>query len=126
VETNVPGTNLPMVVLIDQGTASGSEIVAGALHDAGRSQLVGETTFGTGTVLNQFQLADGSAVILAIQEWLTPAGKTIWHTGLVPDKVVALSANVTPVFPEAERGLTLDQIKASGDQQLLTAFGLLP
>ena len=61
-------TDLPMVVLINQGTASAAEIVAGALHDARASQAVGETTFGTGTVLNQFSLSDGSALLLAIEE----------------------------------------------------------
>ena len=88
-------------------------------------KLVGETTFGTGTVLVQFPLSDGSAVVLAIQEWLTPSGKTIWHKGLTPDKVVSLATDVTPLFPEAEQGLSQAQIQSSGDQQLLDAINLL-
>jgi carboxyl-terminal processing protease len=118
-------TDLPMVVLVNQGTASAAEIVAGALHDAGRAKLVGETTFGTGTVLQQFTLADGSALLLATQEWLTPSGKTIWHVGLTPDNVVPLAADFTPLFPSTEQGLTLAQIKSSGDRQLLSALDLV-
>ena len=118
-------TDLPVVVLVNQGTASAAEIVAGALQSNGRATLVGETTFGTGTVLNQFSLPDGSALLLAVQEWLTPAGKTIWHVGLTPDEVVSLPKGVTLLVPEEESGLTLAQVQASGDQQLLAAMKLL-
>jgi carboxyl-terminal processing protease len=118
-------TDLPVVVLVNPGTASAAEIVAGALQNAGRAKLVGETTFGTGTVLNQFSLPDGSALILAVEEWLTPSGKTIWHLGLIADDVVSLATGFTPLFPEEEQGLTLAQLQASGDQQLLTAMSLL-
>ncbi len=117
--------DIPLVVLINGGTASGAEIVAGAMQDAGRAILVGETTFGTGTVLQQFPLADGSAVMLAIREWLTPSGRTIWHKGLVPDIVVALPANNVPVSPRGETGMTPDQLQQSGDAQLLKAISLL-
>ncbi len=119
-------TDLPMVVLVNQGTASAAEIITGALQDSGRAKIVGETTFGTGTVLQQFTLSDGSAVILAIQEWLTPSGKTIWHKGLAPDKVVPLPTTATELFPEAEQGLTQAQLQSSTDQQLLTALSMLP
>ena len=124
--TNVPKTNLQMVVLVNQWSASGAEIVAGALQDAGRAKLIGETTFGTGTVLVTYPLSDGSALSLAIQEWLTPSGHTIWHTGLTPDTVVSLAADVTPLFPEAEKGLSQAQIQSSGDQQLLAAISSFP
>jgi len=115
----------PLVVLVNAGTASAAEIVAGALQDASRAILVGETTFGTGTVLGQFSLSDGSAVLLATEEWLTPKGRTIWHLGLTPDSVVTLPQNVAPLFPEAEAGMTKDQLEQSGDQQLLRALDLL-
>lgn len=117
--------DIPLVVLINGGSASGAEIVAGALQDAGRAKLVGETTFGTGTVLQQFPLRDGSAVLLAIQEWLTPSGRTIWHKGLAPDIVVALPANTAPVSPRMEAGMSPDQLQKSGDAQLLKAISLL-
>jgi carboxyl-terminal processing protease len=125
VTQGVTVTDLPLVVLVNQGTASAAEIVAGALQSASRAKLVGETTFGTGTVLSQFLLPDGSALILAVEEWLTPSGKTIWHVGLAPDEIVPLATGDTPLFPEEEHGLTLSQLQASGDQQLLSAMSLL-
>ena len=128
VKQGVLVNELPMVVLVNQGTASGAEILAGALQDAGRAELVGETTFGTGTVLVPFPLPDGSEVVLAVQEWLTPSGKTIWHTGLTPNdpnNVVHLEAGVSPLFPESESSLTSSQLQASGDQQLTSALNLL-
>jgi carboxyl-terminal processing protease len=89
-----------MVVLINGGTAGAAEITVGALQDAHRAELVGEKTFGMGTVLNEFSLSDGSALLLATEEWLTPDGHTIWHKGIAPDVTVALPANVTLVYPE--------------------------
>ncbi|MFN2226601.1 MAG: S41 family peptidase, partial [Anaerolineae bacterium] len=118
-------TDIPLVVLINQGSASASEIVSGALQDAGRARLVGQTTFGTGTVLNQFDLSDGSALLLATEEWLTPEGRVIWHQGIAPDVEVALPANASPLLPMAEEGLTAEQLQASDDAQLLKALELL-
>jgi carboxyl-terminal processing protease len=117
--------DLPLVVLIDPGTASAAEIVSGALQDAGRAKLVGETTFGTGTVLNQFGLSDGSALLLATEEWLTPKGQLIWHQGIAPDIQVSLPQGTTPLLPQAEVGMTLEQVRNSGDAQLLRALELL-
>jgi carboxyl-terminal processing protease len=125
VQRGVTVTDLPTVVLVNQGTASGAEIVAGALKDAGRARVIGETTFGTGTVLSQFSLSDGSALVLAIQEWLTPSGRTTWHVGLTPDVTVALAAGVSPLIPESEQGLTNAQLKGSGDQQFLSGLDSL-
>lgn len=118
-------TDVPVVVLINAGTASAAEIVAGALQDAGRATVLGETSFGTGTVLNEFHLSDGSALLLATQEWLTPNGRVIWHQGIVPDVVVALPRNATPLLPEAERGMTAAEVRGSRDGQLLKALDLL-
>jgi len=118
-------TNLPLVVLVNGGTASGAEVMAGALQDAGRAPLVGETTFGTGTVLEEFPLADGSALLLAVEEWLTPSGRVFWHRGLTPGTVVSLPAGAVPLFPEAERRLTAAELQAGGDTQLRRALALL-
>lgn len=118
-------TQMPMAVLVNNGSASAAEIVAGALQDAGRTMLIGETTFGTGTVLSEFSLSDGSALMLAIEEWLTPNGRVIWHKGITPDQTVALPANATALTPEAERTMTADQLQASSDQQLLQALHLI-
>jgi carboxyl-terminal processing protease len=95
------------------------------LQDAGRAMLVGETTFGTGTVLNQFNLSDGSALLLATEEWLTPDGRVIWHQGIVPDVQVALPQGTSPLLPQAEAGMTEAQMQNSGDAQLLRALELL-
>ncbi|MCB1376295.1 MAG: PDZ domain-containing protein, partial [Rhodobacteraceae bacterium] len=64
-------TDIPVVVLVNAGTASSAEIMAGALQDYDRAELVGETTFGTGTVLEPFMLNDGSALLLGTRQWLT-------------------------------------------------------
>jgi carboxyl-terminal processing protease len=117
--------SIPMVVLINQGTASAPEIVAGALQDAQRATLVGEKTFGTGTVLETFPLSDGSALLLAIEEWLTPSGKTIWHKGISPDINVSLPPDIDPLFPGAKKDLTPTELRNSGDKQLLRALDLL-
>lgn len=69
---------MPLVVLINSGSASAAEILAGALQDAGRAVLVGETTVGTGTVLTPFRLANGAQLLLGTQEWRTPTGRQIW------------------------------------------------
>jgi carboxyl-terminal processing protease len=116
---------LPMVVLINQGSASASEIVAGALQDAHRAQLVGETTFGTGTVLSTFPLEDGSALLLATEEWLTPQGRVIWHQGITPDVVVTQTLSVLPVLPEGEQTLTPQELQNTGDAQLLRGISIL-
>ena len=117
--------DIPLVVLINSGTASAAEILSGALQDAGRAELIGEKTFGTGTVLQQFPLKDGSALLLAIQEWLTPKGRVIWHHGIAPDRKVALPQDTPPLFPLVEQGLTPAQLRQSKDQQLLAALKVL-
>jgi carboxyl-terminal processing protease len=118
-------TTLPVVVLINQGSASASEIVSGALQDHERATLVGETTFGTGTVLNEFDLSDGSAMLLATAQWLTPDGRVIWREGIVPDEVVELSGPVQLVVPETADDLTAQDLSGSGDLQVLRALELL-
>ncbi len=115
-------TQLPMVVLVNNGSASAAEIVAGALQDAKRAPVIGETTFGTGTVLSEFSLSDGSALMLAIEEWLTPNGRVIWHKGILPDQVIALPSSADALTPESERDMSAAQLQASSDTQLLQAL----
>lgn len=117
--------DLPVVVLVNSGSASAAEIVAGALRDNHRAVLVGEKTFGTGTVLSQFRLSDGSALLLAVEEWLTPDGQSFWHKGIVPQEAVPLPDEADPLLPVNERDLTAAQLKASPDKQLLRALALL-
>lgn len=111
--------NLPMAVLVNGGTASAAEIVAGALQDAHRAILVGETTFGTGTVLRQFSLANGAALLLAVQEWLTPSGRSFWHKGIAPELEVVLASDANLLVPAAERKMTTEELRSSNDKQLL-------
>ncbi|HUI68970.1 MAG TPA: S41 family peptidase [Spirochaetia bacterium] len=125
VEAGGVATTLPVVTLINQGTASGAEIVAGALQDAKRARLVGETTFGTGTVLENFPLPDGSALLLAVREWLTPDGRAIWHKGIVPDDHVSLPANATLISPGDASGMTKNALDGSSDSQMKKAVELL-
>jgi len=117
--------SIPMVVLINEGSASASEIVSGALQDAHRAELVGETTFGTGTVLSTIGLSDGSALLLATQEWLTPSGRVIWHQGIEPDTTVELPETGTILSPAQAAEMTAEQIAASGDTQLTEALRIL-
>jgi len=125
VQPNGAATSIPLVVLINQGSASATEIVSGAIQDGKRGVLIGNTTFGTGTVLSQYSLSDGSALILAFQEWLTPNGRVIWHKGIVPDVKVQLAQNVYPLSTALEKNMTPDQFKTSPDIQLLKAVDLL-
>jgi carboxyl-terminal processing protease len=124
----VPGAHaadIPVAVLIDEGTASSAEIFAGALQDHGRAKLVGTRTFGTGTVLQPFPLSDGSAVLLAVTEWLTPKGRHIWHKGISPDVEVALAEGTPILLPEMEGELDAASLAKSEDKQLQKTLELL-
>lgn len=104
-------TEIPLVVLVNEGSASASEIVAGAIQDHERGTLVGVTTFGKGSVQNWIELADEQgAVSVTIARWLTPDGRTIHGSGLEPDVVVELVE---------------EDIAAERDPQLETAIELL-
>ena len=83
-----------LVVLIDGGSASASEIVAGALHDRGRATIVGQTSFGKGTVQQWIELPKTGALKLTIAKWLTPNKTWIHHMGIVPDVVVTPPTDV--------------------------------
>jgi carboxyl-terminal processing protease len=135
-QTDVPvepgglATDIPMVVLADGETASAAEIVTGALQDAKRATVVGIKTFGTGTVLGRYDLADGSALRIGVERWLTRNGRPIWHEGLEPDVTVALPAAATsdslvPLVPYLMRDMTVAQLAASQDSQVLKALELL-
>jgi len=117
--------DLALVVLIDDDSASGAEVLAAALRDNGRAQLIGETTFGTGTVLSTFPQDDGSSVVLATAFWLTPEGDPVWKEGVEPDQFVALARDVFPSRPEDDPELTERELEGSPDAQLRAAFEAL-
>ncbi len=102
--------DLPLVVLVNQGTASAAEILAGALQDEGRATIVGTKTFGKGTVQDVIDLPGGSAIKITTARWLTPKGRDIGADRITPDLVV-------------ER--TSDDIIANKDPQLDAALGVL-
>jgi carboxyl-terminal processing protease len=118
-------TDLPLVVVVDGTTASSSEIVSGALQDAERAKVVGETTFGTGTVLGEFTLSDGSALRIGTVEWLTPEGRRIWHEGIAPDVPVTLPDGAAPLTPDDVRDLTPAEVTSMQDTQLARALEIL-
>ena len=114
-------TDAPLAVLVNKGSASSSEILAGALRDNGRATVIGETTFGTGTVLSEFVLDDGSSILLGVAEWLTPDGDFIRDTGITPDVKVPLEKGTEPLTPDDVRDLTHDEV-IKKDAQLREAY----
>ena len=110
-------TDIPLVVLVNEGTASASEITAGAIQDYERGQLVGVTTFGKGSVQSWVPLNNNEgAVRVTIARWLTPDARQIHGVGLTPDVVVEL----TEEDFEAERDPQLDKAIETADQRQLT------
>lgn len=105
-----------MVVLINGGSASASEIVSGALQDNGLATLIGTTTFGKGLVQSLYPLRDGSALTVTEQGYLTSGGKDINGVGIEPDIVVE-------VTPEEEEAIYLGE--AEFDPQLEKALEVL-
>lgn len=125
VEAGGLATDIPIVVLANGETASSAEIVTGAIQDAKRGQVVGEKTFGTGTVLGGFPLADGSVLRIGVERWLTRGGRPIWHEGLEPDVKVALADTVQPLVPDTLRDMSTAEFAASPDLQVKKAVELL-
>ena len=111
-------TDKPLVVLIDQGSASASEILSGSLQDNSRAELVGQKTFGKGLVQAVRGLSDGSGLTVTIAKYLTPKGTDIHKNGIEPD--------VTSVMTEEQlKNLTLEKLGSTQDSQYIDAQKLL-
>ncbi|MEM8806316.1 MAG: carboxyl-terminal processing protease CtpA [Cyanobacteria bacterium P01_G01_bin.38] len=106
-------TDDPLVVLVNAGTASASEILAGALQDNGRAQLVGETTFGKGLIQSLFDLTNGSGLAVTVAKYETPDHHDINRRGIQPDQVVS------------SEPITRDRFGSDTDAQYQAAVGLL-
>ena len=106
-------TEAPLVVLVNEGTASASEILAGALQDNRRAQLVGNTTFGKGLIQSLFDLSDGSGLVVTVAKYKTPANHDINRLGIRPDQIVPLAA------------IAREQIGTDEDVQYQAAIELL-
>jgi carboxyl-terminal processing protease len=117
--------DIPMVVLINEGSASAAEIFAGAIQDHQRGTVVGETTFGTGTVLEPFVLDDGSGLMLGTSQWLTANGRLIRKQGIEPDVIIDLPATADLLYPREVKDMTVSELLESEDAQLLKALELL-
>ncbi len=104
------GEGDPLVVLVNEGSASASEVLAGALQDQGRAPIIGTQTFGKGVVNTPVQFSDGSGLIITTARWFTPKGRTIGDVGITPD---------------IEVPRTVDQITEGQDPQLETALDVL-
>ncbi|BAU43303.1 Carboxy-terminal processing protease CtpA precursor [Leptolyngbya sp. O-77] len=108
-----PLTDDPLIVLVNQGTASASEILAGALQDNGRAQLIGEKTFGKGLIQSLFGLSDGSGLAVTIARYETPSHRDINRLGIEPDRSVSL--NIT----------SREQVATEADEQYQAAIEAL-
>ena len=106
-------TQAPLVVLVNQGTASASEILAGALQDNHRGILVGEKTFGKGLIQSLFDLSDGSGLAVTVAKYETPNHTDINKLGIMPDRVITSEA------------LLRSQVATTSDQQYQAALQLL-
>lgn len=125
VEPGGAALDIPIVVLVNEGSASASEIFAGAIQDHQRGIILGRPTFGTGTILTTFNLSDGSAILLGTGQWLTPSGRSLRREGITPDEVVALPTDGHILTPATSGTLAPDEIEKAGDTQLARAIEIL-
>jgi carboxyl-terminal processing protease len=122
-------TNLPVVIMVNRGTAGPAEIVAGAILENGRGDVVGDKTFGVGSVQKVIEIPDGSALILSIAKYYTPSGKAIQDAAITPNVMVADVEEDVVLPDEDENAVPTDEDKKREhqreDEQLRKAIELL-
>src|SRR5213078_486119 len=121
-------TSLPVAVLVNRGTSGAAEIVAAAILENARGDVVGDKTFGDGSVQKLIELPDGSALILSIAKYYSPQGKAIQDAAVTPNVLVADVADDGPVPDEDENAAPADQEKKAPpehDEQLDKAVQVL-
>ena len=122
-------SSLPLVVLVNKGTAGPAEIVAAAVLENARGDVVGDKTFGDGSVQKVMELPDGSALILSVAKYYTPSGKAIQDTAVTPNVLVADVDDDGPLPDEDENAVPADQVKKpqppQQDEQLQKAIEVL-
>lgn len=113
------GVSVPLVVLVDDNSASASELVAGALQDNGRATIVGVTTFGKGTVQTWQSLVNGGGIRLTIARWLTPNGNWIHGQGITPDVIVEwpVEGRDNTIDPQLNAAIELLEMRAAEPNQ---------
>ena len=120
-------TDLPLVVMVNRGTAGAAEIVAAAILENGRGDVVGDKTFGEGSVQKLIEVPDGSALILSIAKYYTPKGKAIQENGITPNVQVAAGEDLA-ALPDDEDGNAPDEpqkVQPKEDDQLHRALEVL-
>jgi carboxyl-terminal processing protease len=116
----------PVVVIIDENSASSSEVLAAMIMDHERGISVGQRTFGTGTTVMPIDLGDGSRVWIGIDMWLTPGGAVVWHVGLEPTIQIVNEPGTPLSLPYLfDEELTEDELLATNDDQLLVAVAMV-
>ena len=109
-------TKKPLVVLVNEGSASASEIVSGAIKDNKRGKLVGKKTFGKGLVQSMRTLVDGSGLTVTVAKYLTPNGTDINKSGIIPD--IEVKMNINPIL-QREIGTRKDKQYRAGEKELV-------
>lgn len=121
-------TDLPLAVLVNRGTSGAAEIVAAAVLDDKRGDVVGDKTFGEGSVQKLIEVPDGSALILSIAKYYTPDGKSIQDNGVTPNIQVASAADLAAVLPDDDDSNAPDvpaKTTPKQDDQLKRAIDVL-